>query len=150
MSKMDSIDRQIIALLGQNARQSSEEVAKQLNLSSATVRRRIRSLIKRDLLRIIGVGDPGSFGFSLAVCIAFDVEHDKLESTMAALIKKPEIKWAATTTGRFDIIVLANFSSTDYLSEFLKRDLSNIEGVKDYETLVCLEVAKGRYVQFTS
>ncbi len=145
MNKLDSIDKQIVMLLGQNARQSSEAIAKKLSLNAATVRRRINNLLKNDLLRIVGVADPAEFGFSLGVVINLDVEQNKLESVMEWLVNRPEIKWAATTTGRFDIIVVGGFKSTEHLSDFLTKELPRLEGIKDTETLISLDVRKGRY-----
>ncbi len=143
MSIIDSVDEQIVRLLGQDARQNSETLAKQLNLSAATVRRRLRKLIKSDLLRIIGVVDPASFGFSLVVVITLDVTHDKVELAMEKLSKRPEVRFVSTTTGRYDVIAIARFRSTESLSEFVTKELAKLEGIRDSETFVCLEVKKG-------
>jgi Lrp/AsnC family transcriptional regulator for asnA, asnC and gidA len=145
MSTPDSFDKQLISLMGQDARQSSEALAKKLNVSSATVRRRLRTLTRNDLLHIVGVADPANFGLPLAAVIALDVDHDRLDSAMDKLVNRPEIKWVSTTTGRFDIVAIARFPSTDSLSDFLTDELGKIEGVRDSETLVCLDVKKGRY-----
>lgn len=149
MSTSDSVDEQLVRLLGQNARQNSETLAKQLNLSAATVRRRLRKLIRSKLLHIVGVIDPSKFGFPLAVVIALDIAHDKVELAIKALAKRPEIEWISTTTGRFDIIAYARFPSTDGLSDFVTKELARMEGVKDSETFICLDVKKGRYVPLT-
>ncbi len=143
MSIIDSVDERIVRLLGQDARQNSETLAKQLNLSAATVRRRLRKLIRSDLLRIVGVVDPTSFGFPLIVIIALDVTHDKVELAMEELSKRPEVRFVSTTTGRYDIIAVARFRSTEHLSEFVKKELSKLEGIRDSETFICLEVKKG-------
>ncbi len=143
------MDEQLVRLLGQDARQNSETLAKQLNLSTATVRRRLRKLIRSESLHIIGVVDPTKFGLPLAVVIALDVTHDKLESAMAVLANRPEIKWVSTTTGRFDIIALARFHSTDSLSSFLTDQLARMEGVRNSETFICLDTKKMRYVPLT-
>ncbi len=145
----DSIDEQLVRLLGQDAWQNSETLAKQLKLSSATVRRRLRKLIRDELLHIVGVIDPTKFGFPVAVVITINVAHDKLELVVEALAKRPDILWVSTTTGRFDVIALAGFRSTNRLSEFVTKELAQLEGVKDSETFVCLDVKKGRYVPFT-
>ncbi len=145
----DSIDEQLVRLLGQDARQNSETLAKQLKLSSATVRRRLRKLIRDDLLHIVGVIDPTKFGFPVVVVITLNVSLNKLESAMEALAKQPEILWLSTTTGRFDVIALAGFRSTNRLAEFVTKELAQLEGVKDSETFVCLDVKKGHYVPFT-
>ena len=147
MSMPDSIDEQLVRLLAQDGRQSSEMLAKGLNLSSATVRRRLRKLIRDDVLRIVGVVDPYKFGFAVAVIISLDVTHDKLGLAMEALGERPEIKWVSTTTGRFDILAMARFRSNNGLAEFMTEVLAKLEGVKDSETFLCLDVKKGRYIQ---
>ena len=149
MSTIDSMDVQIVRLLGQDARQDSETLAKQLNISSATVRRRLRKLIRDDLIRIVGLVDPTKFGFPVAVVITLDIVHEKLKAAVKALAERPEIRWVSTTTGRFDIIALARFRSNDSLSEFMTKVLAKLDGVRDSETFVCLNVEKGRLVQFT-
>jgi len=147
MSITDSKDEQLVRLLAEDARQNSETLAKKLNISSATVRRRLRKLLRADVLRIVGVVNPSSFGLSLPVVIGLNVLHDKLKLAMKALAKQPEIKWLSTTTGRFDIIIQARFPSTEALSNFVTKELTELEGVKDSETFVCLDVKKGQYVQ---
>ena len=148
MSIIDSMDEQLVRLLGKDARQNSETLAKQLNLSSATVRRRLRKLTRSESLRIVGVADPADFGFPLAVVIALDIAPDKLEAALEWLVKRPDIRWVSATTGRFDIIAIARFRSTDRLSEFMTKDLAQNKWVKDSETFICLDVRKGQYVPF--
>ena len=143
---LNPLDEQIIHLLGRDARQSSNALARQINVSSTTVRRRVRKLTQSKLLRIVGVVDPSNVGFPLAACIFLDVAHDKLQSVMQVLANRTEIKWVATTTGRFDILALGVFRSTDELSSFLETELPNMEGIRNIETFICLQVKKGRYV----
>ena len=145
----DSTDEQLVRLLGQDARQNSETLAKQLKLSGATVRRRLRKLIRSGLLHIVGVTDPTSFGFSVAAVIALSVVYGQAESVIETLAKRPEISWISNTTGRFDIVALAWFRSTECLSDFMMKELAHLEGVKDSETFLCLNVKKGYYVQLT-
>jgi Lrp/AsnC family transcriptional regulator for asnA, asnC and gidA len=142
----DSTDEQLVRLLARNARQNSETLAKQLNLSAATVRRRLRKLIQSETLHIIGVVDPIKFGLPVAVIINLDIASEKIVSVMETLTNRPEIRWISTTTGRFDIIALARFASNDDLSNFLVQGLPKIEGVRDSETFICLNMEKGRYI----
>ncbi len=146
---LNSFDEQLVLLLGQDALQNSERLARKLNVSSATVRRRLRKLIESDQLHIIGVVDPTKFGYSLRVMIALDVEHDKLEKITKVLANWPETRFVSITTGRYDIIAIAHFASTDNLSDFLANKLAKIEGLRNSETFVCLDVKKGRYVPLT-
>lgn len=145
MNTIDALDEKLLQLLGKDAKQSSEALAKKLNVSPATVRRRVRQLLRNDTLRIVGVGDPQKVGFPLAAIIAIDVTHELLESVLNELAGRPEVKWVSTTTGRFDILALVRFRSTDDLSDFMQKTLAQMEGIRDSETFVCLRVAKGRY-----
>ena len=44
------LDERLIELLSQDARQNSQALAEQLNVSSSTIRRRISKLVKRGVL----------------------------------------------------------------------------------------------------
>ena len=142
----DSLDEKLIQLLEKDARQSSEVLAKQLNVSPATVRRRIKRLIQSGVLRMMALVDPDKVGFPLIAVIAFDVAHDRLEAAMQTLADLPEVTWVSTTTGRFDILALVRFRSTEELSTFVQKELPNMEGLRDSETFICLQVKKGRYM----
>ena len=148
MKMLDSLDKELIELLGKDARQSSKVLAKRLNRSSATIRRRLRKLTQAGVLRIVGVVDPTRAGLPLTAVITYNVAPDKLELFIDMLINRPEIKWVSTATGRFGIIAMARFASTDELSNFLQQDLAHAEGLKDSETFICLQVKKGHYVPF--
>jgi Lrp/AsnC family transcriptional regulator for asnA, asnC and gidA len=148
MSIPDSIDVQLVRLLGQDARQNSEILAKQLNVSSATIRRKLRRLIQSGSLRIVGVVDPARFGLPLTAIIALDVAQEKLKSAIESLANRPEITWISTTTGRFDIIARGWFASTDDLSNFLVDRVSTVDGIKNSETFICLDLKKGHQIPF--
>ncbi len=64
------MDEQLVHLLQQDARQTSEVLAKKLNVSTTTVRRRMRKLIQSGFLRITAVVDPSKVGFSLPAATA--------------------------------------------------------------------------------
>ena len=147
LTALEQYDPQIYELIRQEeARQSSEALADKLGVSSATVRRRVRKLIQSGAVRIAALVDPAKANFPLVSVIAFDVAHETLESALQYLASRPEVTWVSTTTGRFDILALARFRSTEELSEFVQRRLAPMKGLRDSETFVCLEVKKGRYM----
>ena len=129
MSDTDLLDQRLINLLQKDAGQSSEVLAKQLKVSAATVRRRIRQRVKSRVIRIAAIADPSKVGIPVAAIINLDVAHDKLDSAMQALANMPAILWVSTTTGRFDIIALTRFPSTDELSKFIQSELGKVEGI---------------------
>jgi len=140
--KIDSLDERLIKLLQKDARRSSDVLAKQLKVSPATVRRRMRRLIQNGTMRIAAIADPAKIGLPLAVMIALHVEHDKLDSVVEQLYKRPEVGWLSSTTGRFDIMALARFPSAEGLSKFIQKEITEIDGIRDSETFVCLNIKK--------
>jgi len=143
---LDALDEKLIGVLKDNARQSSEKLAKKLNVSPTTVRRRLKKLIRTQAVHMVALVEPSKAGISLLTIIAFDIAHDSLDTAIQLLDDQPEVKWISTTTGRFDIMVEAAFHSTQELSDFLQKKLANLKGLKDTETFVCLEVKKGKYI----
>ena len=65
------IDERLIQLLRENGRQSSNVLAKRLDVSSATVRRRIKNLVQSGVLRIVPVVDAGKAGFPFSLSLVW-------------------------------------------------------------------------------
>lgn len=146
MLVLDEIDKQLIILLNKDATPSSKVLAKQLNVSAATVRLRKNKLLKRRVLRITGLVDPQKVGTPVIVAINLRVRFENLEYVLNALADLTEIKWISSATGRFDILTMAAFTSNSELQEFYKTKLARISGILNAETSICLDIKKGRYL----
>ena len=138
---IDSVDRSLIQLLQENARQSSEALAKRLGVSAASVRRRIGALIQKGIIRIVARPDPTKIGYAVRAIIALDLEHEELHAVLEALNSKPEILFLATTTGRFDAMAEIWTTSTDNLYKLI-HDIAQIKGIRNIETFICLHTQK--------
>ena len=146
MSKFDSLDDSVVKLLERNAWQSSEALAKQLHVSSSTIRRRIRRLTQEGVLRAVAIADLSKTGVPLTAVLALNVELQGVDAALKTITNFPEVKWVATTTGRFDILALARFHSTDELATFVRKELAKVKGMKGSETFVCLHVERGDHI----
>ena len=76
-------------------------MVKELKLSSAIVRYRLRKRISSGLLCIIGAVQLAMFGFSLVNMIALDIAHGKLESAIDKLSKHSAIGMDVNYHGTF-------------------------------------------------
>ena len=142
MASIDSKDQQLIRLLTDNARQTSEALAKQLGVNPSTVRRRLQGLVKNRVVRIVALPEPDKIGFSFRAVVAFDVIHEKLGSVIEKLRLRPEVQWLSVTTGRFDVIAIVWFTSSEEFFTFMQTEVGALEGVRDTETFVCLHTGK--------
>ena len=138
----DLLDTQLISLLEKNASQTSEELAKKLNVSSSTIRRRRKELIQQGILHIVAIPEPKNIGVNMVVIIAFQVQHEYLNSVLNTLKSRKDVKCLYATSGRYDVMALMWFSSTEQLYKFMEEDTAKLEGVKGTETFVCMYALK--------
>ena len=64
---------------------------------------------------------------------------------MKILASQPKVIWPSINTGRFDIITIMRFRSLDELDDFLRSEIASVEGLRNIEAFLCLDVGKGRY-----
>ncbi len=138
----DLLNMQLISLLEKDASQTSEELARQLDASSSTIRRRKKELIQQGTLHIVAIPEPKSIGLNMIAIIAFQVQHEHLGSVLDALKSRKDVKCLYATSGRYDMIALLWFSSTEQLYKFMEEDVAKLEGVKGTETFVCMHAVK--------
>ena len=147
MSKeLNDLDLKLVRLLQRDARQSSEKLAKLLDVSPSTVRRRLKDLIGSGLVRIAGFIDPRKAGFPFIAFIGCNIAPGYLDSATQTLVKLPQVRLLGTAAGRYDAIAIAAFRSAEELSDFLQSELSKVDGLRGSETLICLEMKKGNYM----
>jgi len=137
--------KQLIELLQKDGRRSSQKLAREIGVSHSTVQRTIRKLVGEGRLRIAAVVDPARVGFPIEVVALLSVDQSRLDWVMAELVRSPNVNSVSHVAGRFDILAFMRFSSFDKLSQFFRQELANIAGIKNSETLICLDTRKGRY-----
>ncbi len=126
----------------QNANISSSVLAKQLNISSSTVRRRIKSLLEQGIIRIIAFPNLKKVGLPVVAVIALEVSHEKINSVIKALSIFPHATWVVATSGRFNVMSVWWFSSTEELYTFMESEIGKIEGIQRSETFIGLHEEK--------
>jgi Lrp/AsnC family transcriptional regulator for asnA, asnC and gidA len=142
-----NLDERLIKLLQRDGRQSSESLARQLKVSSSTVMRRIRKLTAEGTMQIVAAVDMFKLGWPVVAVLGLDVEPGALVKVMDALAKEDAVKFVSSTTGRYDVMAFMRFRSNEDLSAFTEKVLAGLDGVKDSETFLCLDIKRGRYTQ---
>ena len=145
---IDLLDKQLIDLLMQNAHISSAALAKQLNVSSSTVRRRVKSLLEQGIIRIIATPDLYKLGLPVVAFISFEVSHEKIKSVLNTLSGYPQVAWMAATSGMFNVRSVWWVSSTEELYRLLESEIGKIDGITRIETSICLQIEKREPTHF--
>ncbi|MDP3047607.1 MAG: cyclic nucleotide-binding domain-containing protein [Chloroflexota bacterium] len=139
---LDDVDLRLICLLQGDGRRSNVEMAQELNLAEATVRRRLDRLLSEGALRIAAVVDPGKTGLTTAAVIMVQVDLARVDETARQIAALPEVQTLNITTGRWDIIAQAVFPSDQHLLSFLRDRVASIAGVRRTETSHVLRQVK--------
>lgn len=143
---IDELDIGIIRLLEGDNSISRAVVAKQLKSSPTTIRRRINNLLNEGIIFNKIQYDSSKLGLSTTALIAFSVDNHKLSSLSQELAACTQVKWVISTTGRFDVIAFAEFSTTEELYSFILDEISKVPGIRNHETFIILHKEKSGYI----
>jgi len=142
---VDELDRRIIKKLQRNGRMSNTEIARALDVTETTVRKRIANLLERDLMNIVAVPTPEAVGTNLSAIIGVSVNLTAMTAVSEALRECPEIRYVGVSAGRYDIVIEAFFTDQEHLLRFVTESIGPLPGVSDVETSVILKVVKFSY-----
>ncbi len=136
--------------LSKDGRYSYARLAKELGINVLTLTKRVTAMLEAGVVSIRAIPNPVVMGYSANAVINIDADLTKIDSLCARLVKNPYISLVITTFGRFDVLLMANFSSWEMLQDFVKDDLVKIEGVNQVDTLLVSEVKKKYQGMFPS
>ena len=139
MTSLDKIDRQILALLLENARMSNLELAESVNLSPTPCARRVKQLEDAGIITGYSVTtDPRKLGYQLSVYIAISMDKhtaERFSNFEKKLREFPEVVSCSIVTGRSeDYLIKALVKDMAHYEEFLLHRLNRIEGIAQVHT----------------
>ncbi|MFF9624539.1 AsnC family transcriptional regulator [Streptomyces griseosporeus] len=137
----DQTDRDILAVLADDARAPAAAVAARTGRPESTVRRRIARLTATGLLRTHVVVDPRRLGLPIDANVLLRVAPDRLDAAGRALAGHPAVHGAFATTGTANLQAAVWMRDLADLYRFLSRDLAGL-GVEAVETVIIGQAVK--------
>jgi len=146
MIDLDEKDYRILTLLKENARLTTGELSRELDIPQTTIHNRIKKMrdskvIKRFTIdvdrKIIG---RGLVAYILCTVSYHTARRQKINQfEVAKLIKElPEVEEVSIITGDLDMIVKVSLEDVEKLNGFVIHKLRNIEGIEKTVTSVVL------------
>ncbi|MFA6313329.1 MAG: Lrp/AsnC family transcriptional regulator [Sterolibacterium sp.] len=139
---MDDIDRQLLALLRDNARTSIADLARELRVSRGTVQNRIAKLEAGGV--IVGYTvrlRPEAEAHRIRASMSIAVEGSNSTSVLKLLRGEPHVHTLHTTNGRWDIIAEVRADNLEAFDAVLSR-IRQIRGIANSETSILLSTHK--------
>jgi Lrp/AsnC family transcriptional regulator, regulator for asnA, asnC and gidA len=137
---LDTLDKNLIRLLKQDGRVTTAQIATKLEVTTPTVRSRMKALIQAGILRVAGLVNLSAVPELTTALIGINIEsHGQLSSQLEKLTSLKPVHWAAVVTGRFDVIAeVVVPDGTEGLYRFTSVDLPTIGRVTHCETFVVM------------
>ena len=144
--ELDSLDRQLLAHLQQDARLSTAELARRLALSGPGLQKRMRKLEEQGVIRgYATVIDREAVGLDLLCFIHVTLAHHRPNSVKRFPEKiktMPEVLECHFLTGEFDYLLKVVVTNHDHLEKFLFGKLMKAGGIDRTRTSIVVKEVK--------
>jgi Lrp/AsnC family transcriptional regulator for asnA, asnC and gidA len=135
MDKLDRIDWEIIALLNEDGRMPSAEIARRLgDVSARTVTNRIEALTRKGIINIRAVVNPKMVGYGVLADVFIEVEPGRVREVAEGVAGFSQVSYVACATGDTDISISVRARNIEELFDFVTENLGKIPGVRRTQT----------------
>jgi Lrp/AsnC family transcriptional regulator for asnA, asnC and gidA len=143
--KLDSLDRQILRLIGDDARIPFLEVARACNVSGAAIHQRIQKLMSQGILKNSQfVIDPEKVGYETCAFIGLNLKNPgSFDEVVEALKDIPEVVECHYTTGNYDLYIKVYAQNNHHLLDIIHDKLQPL-GISRSESLISFHTAFDR------
>jgi DNA-binding Lrp family transcriptional regulator len=143
---MDELDRNILTLLGADARMSVATLARRLKVARSTIQARLERLETTGVIAgyTLKLGEAARQG-RLRASVLLTIEPRTQAAILTRLKSIPEVERVFTTSGRFDLLLQIAASNTQVLDTVLDQ-IGALTGVKSSESLIHLSTRLDRAV----
>lgn len=145
---LDSVDKEIIYMLMDNAKTSLAYISKNVGISTTAVHQRIKKLEQAGVIEnSISFLNPRKIGYKVVSYIGVFLDQPSYyHDAVKALKEVNEVVEAHYTTGNYTIFLKVLCRDNDHLMEILNK-LQKLKGVTRTETFISLEQSINRQLK---
>lgn len=140
--QLDDLDRQLIEILGKDARVSNRKIAADLGVTEGTVRGRIKRLQQDRLIAFTAITGLSLSRQSRIAFIGIQAEIDAVRPIAKQIAEIPAVTGVMITMGRFNILAICVFDELENLVELASDRILSIPGVHHVETSIAVKTFK--------
>ncbi len=137
--ELDDTDRAILRILQRDARTPFSEIARRIDMSSATVHDRVGRLEDEGVIEGYHASvNPKSVGYGVGALVGLRVEQGREEDTLERLREIEGVREIHLTTGEWDVMLKVVAADTDRLRELMFERIADMDGFSRSQTMVIL------------
>lgn len=138
--ELDDTDREILRILQQDARTPFSEVARRIDMSSATVHDRVNRMEDAGVIEGYHASvNPREIGFGISAIVGLRVEQGREQDTLDRLQAIEGVQEIHLTTGEWDVMMRVYAENTDALRDLMFDRIANMDGFDRSQTMVVLD-----------
>ena len=142
---MDKTDRAIIKALKTDARMAFSQIADQLGVSPGMIRQRVQRLTESGALQLVAVTNPLKTGYHTMALIGVKADGNRLQEIARQIAAFEEVIYLTICSAAYNLLVEVTCLDNADLLKFLTEKLYGVEGVRDTETFIYLDIVKEIY-----
>ena len=137
--ELDETDRAILRILQADARTPFSEVARRIDMSSATVHDRVGRMEDAGVIEGYHAEiDPKAVGYGVSAFVGLRVEQGREEDALDRLRDIEGVREIHLTTGEWDVILRVVAEDTDRLRELMFERVAEMDGFSRSQTMIIL------------
>ncbi len=130
---IDTTDRELLALLAEDARRPAASLAREIKLAPSSVTRRLRRLEREHILKYTTVIAHHKVGRLAEAYVELTLESKtNAEAFVAKVVKLPKVREASGIAGKVDALLRVRAESNDDISDVVNkiREMSEVKGTE--------------------
>jgi Lrp/AsnC family transcriptional regulator for asnA, asnC and gidA len=136
---LDETDREILEILQADARTPFSEIARQIDMSSATVHERVNQLIEDGVIEGYHAKvDPTALGYGVNAIVGLRVNQGREQDTLDELSEIDGVQEVHITTGEYDVVLRVHAEDTEDLRRLMFDQIARMDGFSRSQTMVIL------------
>jgi len=137
--ELDETDRAILRILQEDARTPFSEVARQIDMSSATVHDRVGRMEEAGVIEGYHAEvDPKAVGYGVSAFVGLRVVQGREEDALDRLRDIEGVSEIHLTTGEWDVMLRVVAADTDSLRRLMFEQIAEIDGFSRSQTMIIL------------
>lgn len=137
--ELDDTDRAILEALQEDARTPFSEIARRIDMSSATVHDRVNRMEEAGVIEGYHAKvDPKALDYGISAVVGLQVEQGQEQETLGRLEHIPGVQEVHLTTGSWDVLMRVYAADADELRELMFDNIAQMDGFARSQTMVIL------------
>tara|TARA_R110001583_G_scaffold145931_2_gene297978 strand:+ start:146 stop:643 length:498 start_codon:yes stop_codon:yes gene_type:complete len=143
---IDNFDRNILEIVQQSNRTTSDQIAEQVGLSPAAVQRRLKRMREQNLIQAdISVVNPKAIGRAVTLIVQVSLERERadlMDAFKKAMKNNKAVQQCYYVTGSSDFILIVTAVDMEDYERFTRDAFFDNANVRSFQTNVVMDRVK--------